>query len=29
VNELGRVYRPVEETILDHYEAWLSQQAKR
>lgn len=29
VNELGLVYRPVEETVLDHYEAWLAQQGKR
>lgn len=29
VNELGLVYRPVEETVLDHYEAWLAQEARR
>jgi nucleoside-diphosphate-sugar epimerase len=25
VKELGVVYRPVEETVLDHYEAWRAQ----
>ncbi|MFF7052915.1 NAD-dependent epimerase/dehydratase family protein [Streptomyces griseorubiginosus] len=29
VNELGLVYRPVEETVLDHYEAWRRQRVRR
>ncbi|WP_141203598.1 NAD-dependent epimerase/dehydratase family protein [Streptomyces griseorubiginosus] len=29
VTELGLVYRPVEETVLDHYEAWRRQRARR
>lgn len=29
VNDLGISYRPVEETVLDHYEAWLAHQGKR
>lgn len=29
VNELGLAYRPVEETVLDHYEAWRRQRGRR
>ncbi|MPY56810.1 cinnamyl alcohol dehydrogenase, partial [Streptomyces spongiae] len=29
VHELGVTYRPVEETVLDHYEAWRRQRAAR
>jgi nucleoside-diphosphate-sugar epimerase len=28
VKELGVVYRPVEETVLDHYEAWRAQRSR-
>lgn len=28
VRELGLTYRPVEETVLDHYEAWRAQRRK-
>ena len=24
IEELGVVYRPVEETLVDHYESWLA-----
>ncbi|KMS75309.1 cinnamyl-alcohol dehydrogenase [Streptomyces viridochromogenes] len=27
VSELGITYRPIEQTVLDHYEAWRSQRA--
>jgi len=29
VRELGIGYRPVEETVLDHYEAWRAQRSRR
>jgi nucleoside-diphosphate-sugar epimerase len=29
VEELGVAYRPVEETVLDHYESWLNQRRQR
>jgi nucleoside-diphosphate-sugar epimerase len=29
VRELGITYRPVEETVLDHYQTWLRQRGKR
>ncbi|MFI6007782.1 NAD-dependent epimerase/dehydratase family protein [Streptomyces sp. NPDC051243] len=29
VNELGITYRPIEQTLLDHYEAWRSQRAAK
>ncbi|MFE5916817.1 NAD-dependent epimerase/dehydratase family protein [Streptomyces sp. NPDC056468] len=29
VNELGITYRPIEQTVLDHYEAWRSQRAAK
>ncbi|MEJ8668241.1 NAD-dependent epimerase/dehydratase family protein [Streptomyces sp. MS1.AVA.1] len=29
VNELGITYRPIEETVLDHYEAWRSQRTAK
>jgi nucleoside-diphosphate-sugar epimerase len=29
VNELGVTYRPIEETVLDHYEAWRSQRGAK
>lgn len=29
VNELGLTYRPIEQTVLDHYAAWRSQRAAR
>ncbi|MFJ8531865.1 NAD-dependent epimerase/dehydratase family protein [Streptomyces sp. NPDC093591] len=29
VNELGITYRPIEQTVLDHYSAWRSQRAAR
>lgn len=29
VRELGITYRPIEQTLLDHYEAWRSQRAAR
>ncbi|WP_369167179.1 NAD-dependent epimerase/dehydratase family protein [Streptomyces sp. R28] len=29
VNELGVTYRPIEETVLDHYEAWRSQRSAK
>jgi nucleoside-diphosphate-sugar epimerase len=28
IEELGLSYRPVEETVLDHYESWLNQRRK-
>ncbi|MFF4252118.1 NAD-dependent epimerase/dehydratase family protein [Streptomyces sp. NPDC001663] len=28
VRELGLTYRPIEETVLDHYEAWRAQRRK-
>lgn len=29
VNELGLTYRPIEQTVLDHYAAWRSQRAAK
>ncbi|WP_031481583.1 NAD-dependent epimerase/dehydratase family protein [Streptomyces bicolor] len=29
VSELGITYRPIEQTVLDHYEAWRSQRAAK
>ncbi|MGW6909899.1 NAD-dependent epimerase/dehydratase family protein [Streptomyces sp. NPDC054940] len=29
VNELGVTYRPIEQTVLDHYAAWRSQRAAK
>ncbi|MGW1272865.1 NAD-dependent epimerase/dehydratase family protein [Streptomyces sp. NPDC002491] len=29
VDELGLVYRPIEETVTDHYRAWREQRARR
>ncbi|MDF3144693.1 MULTISPECIES: NAD-dependent epimerase/dehydratase family protein [unclassified Streptomyces] len=29
VNELGITYRPIEQTVLDHYEAWRSQRSAK
>ncbi|MGW6736449.1 NAD-dependent epimerase/dehydratase family protein [Streptomyces sp. NPDC055013] len=29
VNELGITYRPIEQTVLDHYEAWRNQRAAK
>ncbi|MDQ0687901.1 nucleoside-diphosphate-sugar epimerase [Streptomyces achromogenes] len=29
IDELGLVYRPIEETVTDHYRAWREQRARR
>ncbi|MGN9758636.1 NAD-dependent epimerase/dehydratase family protein [Streptomyces sp. SD31] len=29
VNELGVTYRPIEQTVLDHYQAWRSQRSAK